>query len=1153
MIIYLKVSQMIASNKTNNPISQAASEPKALTTYLMLTNLKLSYTVLKMWAINALCFLAISTTPVFAANLFVATDGDNTKDGSISQPWASLDFALDQVEAGDTINIRAGTYHEVITQSGINGTDGNHITIQSYNGEQVTFDGTIALSGNWTQHDGNIYKLQLSEPVWQLFVDDEMMMNARWPNARFDDGSVYSRDIWAKGLDNTTTNGYMDTDSSVHDLAAANIDATGAVVIANVRQFDTYTRSVTSHAAGQGAFDYGATTHFDPKKNYYYLQGALSLLDQNKEWHIDAATNMAYFWAAGDGIPTGNIRGRNQQHVIDASNWNYVTFKGIDFFATTLELTSSESITIEDCNFNYGGASKRALGVVNERAALLRLINNDGAGNFVLRNISISNSDSQAFALKGENLLVENSLFENLDWASTEAHQPSGTLVFVGDSSRLSRNTIRNTGTSETVASGGGTGIGTIIAEYNDIYNTGYAQSDGALIQIRDQAQSGSVVHHNWLHDTPKYGIRFDAINPAPFWGDNGFTHHNVIWNSGGAIPKGDDGRHYNNLLFDNTNIDLIILDEVAADGDLSNEFTKTVNNAADTISGMRLSVTPIPGIVGSNFNGANETQTLKNLLRDPANGDFRPVAASSLVDTGDVISDGDYSHPTLGGGVDLGTYEEGNNNYWIPGRQLPAASYPIPFDAGSTTKTDADLMWREGYTATSYNVYFGPTLDSLNAPSGFKGNQSNNIFDPGALTVGQSYYWRIDAITPTGTITGNEWQFRVASAPVFTSISPVADSYVDDSVPDSNKGTESVIKLKTPITPGGADEQRYGFLKFNIDVPGTIISATLRLYNDQADNNRDVNVHTVLDNSWDENLITWNNQPAMGSSMQVLTISGNSWAEFDVLSAISGNSLLSLGLKRAPLNSRRQVASKESSFAPELVIEYINYAPVFTANVLSKPNAIVGVAYSNSITNDVTDVENDLVTFSKISGPEWLQITSDGSLIGTPSASDTDLNTFIVEVSDANGIDTATLNITVDSPVVTLFSDDMESGLSQWTISNTVITSTGSAYSGNKGARIKASSSIETSIDTSGSSGITLNYDRITKNFDSGEALKVEWFDGMSWFTLEQMSDTTWSSQSYLLPAGADNNSAFKIRFITNANKANESGDIDNVVVTGN
>jgi len=1096
--------------------------------------------------IATLCVSALSTAPSLAADLFVATTGvDNitSHDGSISQPWASLDFALAQVAAGDTINIRAGRYREAITRTDVSGTAKQPITIASYNGEKVTFDGTVTLNGTWTQHSGNIYKLQLAEPVWQLFVDDELMVNARWPNARFDDDSMYSRAGWAKGLDATTTNGHFDTDPTVHDLAATNLDVTGAVVIANTRHFETYTRAVTSHAAGSNAFDHGITPFFWGSKSYYYLQAKLNLLDQDKEWHIDATNNMAYLWAPGGGAPTGKIRGRNQQFAIDASNWNYVTFKGLNFFATNIQLKASESITIEDCHFNYGGASKRPLGETATQSSALRLTNEVGGGNFVIRNSTITNSDSQALWIKGENSIVENSLFENIDWSATQRIAPGSNLVFKGGNTLFRRNTIHNAGASESVATALEVTASNITAEYNHLYNNGYAQSDGAMIQIRIDAQ-----------DAQKYGFRFDAPIVAPRWGNNGYSHHNVVWNTRGANPKGDNDRHYNNLLFDNQGVDLIVLDEQAANGDWSNEFTNTINNAADSISGHRVNQVAVPGTVSSNFNGVKQTQPLKSLLRDPANHDFRPIPGSSLVDGGEVISDADFSHPTQGAAPDVGTYEDGNTNYWIPGRQTRAASYPIPFNAGSTTRTNSDLMWRQGYSATSYNVYFGSTSGAL--VSG--GNQTNNIFDPGALTVGQTYYWRVDAVTPTGIIIGDEWSFLVDVADVTVSLNPTADAYVDDNLPNTNKGNDSVIRLVTPVTVGGAYQQRFGFLKFDVDVPGTVISAKLKLYNPLGAENKKVNVHAVADTSWAETLITWNNQPPMGASLQELNIEGSTWQEFDVLSAISGNGLLSLGLKRAPLDSRRELASRESAFIPELIIEYTpagrnNKAPVFTADPFSKNNALQGAVYSASIATDATDADGDPLTFDIVSGPAWLSVAADGSLLGTPGAGDVGANVFIVDVSDSNGLSAvATMNIVVDAPVSTLFSDDMNSGLGAWTIVGTAVSSKGGAYSGSKGARIKSSSLIRTNIDTTGFNSITLSYDRRTKNFDSGEELLVQWYDGSGWHTLEQTNDTAWASTSFVLPAGADDNAKAKIRFKTNADSSIERGDIDNVRVTG-
>ena len=104
--------------------------------------------------------------------------------------------------------------------------------------------------------------------------------------------------------------------------------------------------------------------------------------------------------------------------------------------------------------------------------------------------------------------------------------------------------------------------------------------------------------------------------------------------------------------------------------------------------------------------------------------------------------------------------------------------------------------------------------------------------------------------------------------------------------------------------------------------------------------------------------------------------------------------------------------------FTPSIILTPSNSAPLFTVKPISRPAAGAGVAYSNTIAGSATDVNvGDTLTYSILSGPLWLNVATNGTLTGTPSAADVGTNVFTVKVADAAlAFDTATLNIVVQS-----------------------------------------------------------------------------------------------------------------------------------------
>ena len=90
-----------------------------------------------------------------AGAIFVSTGGVDTNSGTEGSPVASLTKALELAPENGTIVVRAGTYNEGEDTQDASYPYGvlvqKNITIQNYPGEVVWFDGSIPVTGAWTQ------------------------------------------------------------------------------------------------------------------------------------------------------------------------------------------------------------------------------------------------------------------------------------------------------------------------------------------------------------------------------------------------------------------------------------------------------------------------------------------------------------------------------------------------------------------------------------------------------------------------------------------------------------------------------------------------------------------------------------------------------------------------------------------------------------------------------------------------------------------------------------------------------------------------------------------------------------------------------------------------------------------------------------------
>ncbi len=98
----------------------------------------------------------------------------------------------------------------------------SNVVIKANSGDNVVCSGVVSISNpeevslEWSQYSGNIYQASLSEDVWQLFMNNQEMVMARWPNTTFEDDMIYNNDFWAHSNSD-------DEDGVVNDITDVSI------------------------------------------------------------------------------------------------------------------------------------------------------------------------------------------------------------------------------------------------------------------------------------------------------------------------------------------------------------------------------------------------------------------------------------------------------------------------------------------------------------------------------------------------------------------------------------------------------------------------------------------------------------------------------------------------------------------------------------------------------------------------------------------------------------------------------------------------------------------------------------------------------------------------------------------------------------------
>ena len=500
---------------------------------------------------------------------YFVSQSENASDsnpGTKEEPFRSIQKAASVAETGDTVFVREGIYRETVTPKN-SGTAYRPIVYLPYNSEDVTISGTEIIEG-WQLHEGNIYKAPMSKDFFvsevnntdQVFVDEQMMNLARWPNMglqiSFPNKAQTEKFISKTRSGNVTTGVMQDNEIPQDvDLSGAeiffqpNFNAWSWAFTGKVKNVDG--NKFTFESFSNSGKDFEQDVYHENSR--YFLFNKYELLDTAAEWFHDKNEEQLYLWFPDGDAPGDHVvEAKKRDYGFNLSKKSHIIIKGFKIFGCNIttddvsggdgkgytasgeirypwrngSVAESHHITIDGIECLYPSHSTDMSGhfffQYGSHSGIV-LSGND----HVIQNSIIRYSFANAISILGNRHKIINNLIEDINYSGCEYAAIGQSGAFAWDC-EMAYNTIRRTGRSGIRLGFRNSDPHNLVARvhHNEISDFMLQDWDGGGIY---HAGDGGFTRmdHNIIHD----GEGFIVSGIYPDWAKNYIYHHNIIYN----------------------------------------------------------------------------------------------------------------------------------------------------------------------------------------------------------------------------------------------------------------------------------------------------------------------------------------------------------------------------------------------------------------------------------------------------------------------------------------------------------------------------------------------------------------------------------------------------------------------------------------------